>query len=440
MNNNDKNYFTPQDINKKSICPIPWMHMALEPDGKVIPCCLTSQHESANLGNINETKFEDIWNSPRMKQTRLDMINGKIPEFCKTCTDREPITGDSSRTFHIAEFPHVIDSIPEITKSDGSVTEMKLKYWDFRFSNLCNFKCRSCGPVYSSSWLPDAKKLNWPVEDWQKVVTTDAIDGIDKYKFLEGQIHEVEKIYFAGGEPLLMPEHWYILKLLKDAKRFDTKISYNTNTSKLTYNGENVLDYWSLWQPAKIEVWASLDEIDERAELIRAGTDWPKIERNLRDMVKLDNIIIRPGITTGAWNVFRIPEIVNRFLDLGIIKTDSKLGIKHNNFFLNYLDMPEKYNVRILPNWFKQETIKKLNNFIEIYDKKHNTSIRYRFDHILHELKKPFDLHYARKFVQDTAILDNIRNEDMYSVVPEMNYVREEVEKHDKFIINIKEI
>lgn len=432
--------FKREDINMDTICPVPWMHMALEPDGKIIPCCLTSQHESANFGNINETPFEDIWNTQRMRHMRLDMLNGKIPSYCKTCTDREPVTGDSSRIFHNREFPHVIDRIPETTLADGTVTEMKLKYWDFRFSNLCNFKCRSCGPVYSSSWLPDAKKLNWPVEDWQKVVTTDAIDGLNNYKFLEKQIDEVEKIYFAGGEPLLMPEHWYILEMLIEAKRFDTRICYNTNTSKLVYQGKNVLDYWSQWEPGKIEVWSSLDEIDERAELIRSGTDWSKVEQNLKDMVKLDNIVIRPGITTGAWNVFRVPEIVDRLLEIGVVKTDKRLGLKHNNFFLNYLDGPEKYNVRILPTWFKEQTIKKLNKFIDMYDRKYNTSIRYRFEHILHELTKPFDLTFARKFVKDTEVIDKIRNEDMYSVVPEMVYVREAVEEADKNTINIKEI
>jgi hypothetical protein len=237
-----------------------------------------------------------------------------------------------------------------------------------------------------------------------------------------------------------MPEHWYILDLLVKAKRFDVRMSYNTNTSKLTYQGKNVLDYWSQWEPTKIEVWSSLDEIDERAELIRSGTVWNKVENNLKDMVQLDNIIIRPGITTGAWNVFRLPEIVSRLLDLGVIKTDTRLGLKHNNFFLNYLDMPEKYNVRILPDWFKQATTKKLLTFIEMYNKRHNTSIGYRFDHILHELSKPFDLHYARKFVKDTALLDEIRGENMYEVVPEMNYVREAVEAHDKDLINITEI
>ena len=103
--------YTKEDVKKAncSICPVPWMHMALEPDGKIIPCCLTSQHETANLGNIKTDKFEDIWNGDRMKKLRVDMLNGETPNYCKTCTDREPITGDSSRIFHLREFPHVID-------------------------------------------------------------------------------------------------------------------------------------------------------------------------------------------------------------------------------------------------------------------------------------------------------------------------------------------
>ena len=107
---------------------------------------------------------------------------------------------------------------------------------------------------------------------------------------------------------------------------------------------------------------------------------------------------------------------------------------------MNYLDAPEKYNIRILPDWFKKETIKKLNNFIENYDKKYNTSIGYRFEHVLHELTKPFDLEFARKFVKDTEVIDRIRGEDMYATIPEMLYVKEEVEKHDKNKISVKEI
>lgn len=437
-----ENAYTKDDIekNKDSICPVPWMHMALEPDGKIIPCCLTSQHESANLGNINTDKFEDIWNSDRMKKLRTDMLSGTIPNYCRTCTDREAVTGDSSRVFHNREFPHVLDRIPETTLKDGTVTEMKLKYWDFRFSNLCNLKCRSCGPVYSSSWLPDAKALNWPVEDWQKVVTTDGIDGLDNYKFLENQVDEVEKIYFAGGEPLLMPEHWYILDMLVKAERFDVRLCYNTNTTKLTYKGKNVLDIWNKWLPGKIEIWPSLDEIDDRAELIRSGTNWSKVEENLKDMVKLDNIVIRPGITTGAWNVYRLPEIIERLIELGIVKNNPMLGINYNNFFLNYLDGPEKYNVRILPEWFKKKTIEKLEKFIAEHDAKYDTSVRYRFEHILHELTKPFDLYFAKKFIHDTDVMDRIRGEDMYKTVPEMIYVKEEVEKHDKDKIDVKEL
>ena len=141
---------------------------------------------------------------------------------------------------------------------------MDLKYWDFRFSNLCNMKCRSCGPRYSSAWVPDAKKLGYT--DQEKVWMIDTIDDQNNYDFLKDQINVVEKIYFAGGEPLIMPEHWQILDMLVENNRFDVKISYNTNALTLTHKNKNAIDYWKQWPPGKVQVWPSIDEIGKRAE------------------------------------------------------------------------------------------------------------------------------------------------------------------------------
>jgi hypothetical protein len=129
----------------------------------------------------------------------------------------------------------------------------------------------------------------------------------------------------------MMPEHWQILEMLVENKRFDVKISYNTNASTWTYGKKNVLEYWKLWKYGKIEIWPSIDEIGERAELIRSGTVWSKIDANLKELIKLPNLRIKPGITVGAWNVFRLPEILEYFLSIGLISEKQRF----NNFFFN---------------------------------------------------------------------------------------------------------
>lgn len=403
---------------KDTICAVPWMHLNFEPNGKVVPCCLTSAHNYFS-GDLNDQNIHEIWNSDNMKLMRKQMINGIEPEICNKCFDRERVTGESGRVYQNREFPDVLKKIPDITLPDGTATEMQLQYWDFRFSNLCNFKCRSCGPRYSSAWVPDAKKLGW-ISEQDKVWNIGGVDDKTNFDFLKDQVQYVKKIYFAGGEPLLMDEHWKILEMLVENKRFDVKINYNTNCSVLTYGKKNVLDYWKLWEFPKLEVWPSIDEIGPRAELIRSGTVWSKVEENLKEISKYENIVVRPGITVGAWNVFRLPEIIDHFDKIGILKE------KHlySNFFINLLETPQHYHVHILPDEFKQQTIEKLTDFIRNFNSKYGTDIDNRFTHIKHELTKPHSEKSAIKFLEITRQLDKIRKESTFDVIPEMNILR----------------
>jgi radical SAM protein with 4Fe4S-binding SPASM domain len=407
-------------MTKDTLCAVPWMHLAFEPSGKVVPCCLTSTHNYF-AGDLNTQTINQVWNSQNMKDLRKDMIAGLKPKICNKCFDREEVTGESGRFYHNKDFPDVIKSIPEITEPDGTCKTMELKYWDFRFSNLCNMKCRSCGPRYSSAWVPDAKKLGYA--DQEKVWSIDQVGTSTNFDFLKDQVEHVQKIYFAGGEPLLMPEHWQILDMLVDHKRFDVKINYNTNASTLVYGKKNVLDYWSQWNDWKIEVWPSIDEIDERAEIIRSGTVWSKVEENLKAMTELDNIVVRPGITIGAWNVHRLPEIVDRLVEIGVVRKKHKF----QNFFINLLFDPTHYHVHILPDDFRQATIEKLEKFIVEHNKKYNTTIDHLFTHTIHELKQPFNLPAAERFLTVTKQVDAVRDEKLLDIIPEMNLVLEAV-------------
>lgn len=408
------------DETKNNLCVIPWIHLNFEPNGKVVPCCLTSHHNYF-AGDLNKQTIYEVWNSNNMKTLRKQFLNNEKPDICATCFDRESITGESARTYHTKDYKKVIDIIPSITEKDGSCKETKLRYWDFRFSNLCNFKCRSCGPRYSSAWVPDAKKLGYT--DQEKVWNIEQVGNETNYDFLKDQVQYVERIYFAGGEPLMMPEHWQILDMLVQNQKFDVRIAYNTNASTLIYNGKNVLDYWKQWNEWKVEVWPSIDEIGERAELIRSGTVWSKVESNLKAITALDNVWIRPGITVGAWNVRRLPVIINHLIDIGVIKEKYKF----QNFFINLLEHPTHYHVHILPDEYRQQTILELNSFILNFNKKYNTTIDHIFTHILHELTLPWNKSASKKFIDITKSVDDLRQEDLFRIIPEMKIVKDTV-------------
>jgi len=406
---------SPKDV----ICAVPWMHLAFEPDGKIVPCCLTSPY-NYYAGDLTTEPIEKIWNSDNMKLLRKEMMEGREPNICSTCFNQERVTGESSRIFHNNDFKSVLKNIPIITEADGTCNKMELKYWDFRFSNLCNMKCRSCGPRFSSAWVPDAKKLGW-ISNQEKVWNIESVNNMSNFDFLKDQVKHVERVYFAGGEPLIMPEHWQILDMLIENKRTDTYISYNTNASTLTYGKKNALDYWKLWKPGKVEVWTSIDEIGERAELLRSGTVWHKVEDNLKQMAALDNIVVRPGITVGAWNVFRLPEIIEHLVNIGVITSKHN----HQNFFINLLQFPEHYHVSILPDHFRKTTLGKLKTFIKEFNAKHKTSIDNRFTHIIHELEKPHSMKNRLKFIVISNSIDKVREENIFNMIPELQILKE---------------
>jgi len=410
-----------------TFCTVPWVHLAFEPDGKVIPCCMTSE-TGYTAGDVNTMTLEEIWNSDNMKLLRKQMLEGVQPKPCRKCFDKEIVTPDhSNRVYANQIFESKIPEVKEITAEDGTCSKIDLKYWDFRFSNKCNFRCRSCGPTYSSAWVEDAKELfhdginPGPEKDFNKLWTTskvrktDNVEGESRYEFLKKHTKEVQKIYFAGGEPLIMDEHYYILDMLLEQGRTDVYICYNTNTSNLTYKGKNVIDYWKKWNPDKISIWPSIDEIGPRAELIRKGTIWSDVEDNLKQMAKLD-IEIRPGLTISAFNVFRLPEILDHLMSLNVIQEKRKL----ENWFINLLEYPRHYHVTILSDKFKEEITAKIKNYIEQIKTAHNIDLSEKFIYILHQLSLPHDPKQRKIFVDITAKLDKIRNENTYEVIPEM--------------------
>ena len=393
-------------MKKDTLCVMPWIHINSEPDGRVIPCCVTTDKNYV-LGNLKTDSIDSIWNSSNMKQLRVEMISGNEPSICKPCFNLDRVNDSSSfRSFQNNRFSNNLKNIPNITLADGTCTEIKLKYWDFRFSNLCNFKCRSCGPNLSSSWVPDATKLGQRINEG-KLSTT-----VINFDLLKEQLNHVEEIYFAGGEPLLMPEHWAILDMLIEHKKFDVNIRYNTNCSTLTYGKKDIFDYWSKWNPGKIRVGASIDEIGNRAELIRSGTAWQKVEDNLKKLSNCEFLNSHIYITVSVFNVFRLPEIITYL-------SENKI-IKNGKFFLNILVHPDYYQVQILPENVKQDIIKKIILFVEIYSKKYSIDLSWHFKYLFSKLSIPNNQDQIDKFKDITEKLDKIRNENTYETIPEL--------------------
>lgn len=411
------------DIPSDTFCVLPWMHVNLWPSGDIHHCCLGDWNNP--MGNLSDGAPDEIVNNDRYKQLRLKFLNNEKPDSCVRCFEREDYGMTSMRQHHNDYFASSIPDVLKKTQPDGFVDNFKFEYWDFRFSNLCNMKCRMCGSGLSSQWFDDELELfklyNTPVHASKRVMNAQEKSQIDIKKWIDEKINEVKYCYFAGGEPLIMDEHYYILQRLIDENRTDVELRYNTNLLKLNFKNFDLIEMWEKFD--SVQVRPSLDDIGARAEYIRKGTVWNDIEKNLVKLASVKNISIAIECTTQAMNIFTLPEFITRL---------SELGISSNRIMLhNILQYPQFMSVKVLSNELKQQAEHKLSAFVSTIE---NESIRDdladKFQKIINYMNETTDIdvtHMQKEFKIKQKKLDVIRNESFVDVFPHLKEWYDEI-------------
>ena len=404
------------NIPSKSFCTLPWTHLNIQPNGDIYPCCMAPYNKP--IGNISKTTLEEIWNGDDMKNIRKEMLSGKRPETCKRCFLLEDNNIISPRTHHNHFFKDRIEHFVENTNPEtGEFNEFKLKYWDFRWSNRCNFKCRMCGVFSSSKWYEDAKVIHGHDSETKGVYQFNINGKENVFDLVDKFIYDVEEIYFAGGEPLVMDENYLILEKLIEAGRTDVTLRYNTNFSHLTYKKWDLFDMWMKFQndpKGSVSLFASLDAAGDLAELVRSGTNWPKVEENLKKCINAGiNVVFSP--TVSLLNMYHIDKL---------IEAAERVGLNPNSFSVhNLLTDPLYYDIRLLPDYLKESFINKLKNY-----KENGCPINFKIivqkiidvwgDYINQEFSGD-RFYWEKELIRITEGLDNLRNEDFLLVNPQ---------------------
>lgn len=301
----------------KTFCPLPFVNLYAQPSGYTKPCCIG---ETIYTHNFNTESIGEVYNSEEMKKLRMDMLNGKRNKLCEICYLAEDRNEVSARQGFIEPDNYDFE-IPETT--DGEVP-LEFEYIDIRFSNQCNFKCRTCCHDFSSSWYEPEKLLGTISPDTKKVIKVENnfIENLKKH------LNKLKYIYFAGGEPLIMPEHLEILKFVTD-KKLSLRLHYNTNLSTLKYKEKSLFEYWNkIKETGSIYIAASCDGLYDLGEYIRVGFNHKKFVKNIQ---KLKDNDISYGIqyTVSTYNIFHIFESIEQFIDLDIIKTTDNIAFHY---------------------------------------------------------------------------------------------------------------
>lgn len=395
-------------MTSKTFCILPWIHFYANPDGNVLPCCIGDHNRP--LGNVKKQSMIEVWNSDSYKQMRLKMLSSEQCNECKSCYQSEAAGVNSFRQSvnrDYAEFLNFADD----TNPDGSLDAMKLKYLDIRWSNICNFKCRSCSSTYSSSWATEDNK-----QGQHKPVFIFA--GGENNDFLYDQIRpyisEVKEIYFAGGEPLLMDKHYDILEHLIATGNTNIKIRYNSNLSSLKFKHTSVLDLWQQFSNVHLNV--SVDSWNDRAEYIREGTVWNTLKQNMKS-IKAECPHIHIGISTvvSAFNVYTLPEFTEYMLSNQLVDSSTAAS-----FYC--LINPNFYSFDIFDSQTKNNIIEKLSN------RQYNNYFTPQIKNVIQHLKSAtINLDLQKQFKQHTDYYDCIRNKNFVDTFPELKAFYENI-------------
>lgn len=323
----------------ETFCMAPFSHTYLSPQSERRLCCASREkaswatqyidsEKSNNDSDYKPATLEEHWNSPYMMDIRKRLMAGEEISQCQVCNDKILNINTYRGYFNNRLFGHKIDEAFEKTNDDG-YTEMKPISYDYRISNLCNFKCRMCGDQLSSQWEAENRMMGhydrghdaWATKKYKPLIENFQKEVAEKELWDAVYEKRIEEIYWVGGEPLMWDIHWDIMKYLVDTGQSkDVIVRYNTNLSRTSYKGINLYDLLPHFK--YVNVSASVDGVGENVEYVRHGMDWDKWLQNFKDGLFLNKIYgdesIVLDVTITSMGLLSMKELFDLALELDV--------------------------------------------------------------------------------------------------------------------------
>lgn len=377
----------------KTFCILPWIHLSTRPNGKMRVCCTANassvgptqdkkyggevgvlKDAQGKPANLNTSDLLSSWNNDYMKNIRLQMLNGEKPPSCMKCYKEEEAGHRSKRNWETEYWLKRVDleQLLRDTQSDGTVPP-KLYYIDLRMGTKCNLRCIMCSPHDSSDWIKDWKKLypqitNDNLKDtmqWDKEKEFGATYNWHKnnpvfWAQLYEQIPHIQQLYFAGGEALIIEEHYHLLReCIKRGYAKNIQLRYNSNFIEME---KDLFDLWKEFKEVRFHY--SVDSIGAMNGYIRYPSNWSHIVKQfwLLENNAPNNVEITVACAVQALNIYYLPDFIKWKLEQRFQRINPwPLGAGLINFHFVY--HPAHLNVKVLPKWFKEKTKEKYEDF-----------------------------------------------------------------------------
>lgn len=392
-------------IMPESLCMNPWARLEVITDGTVKPCCFLSSplhDDSGQPYNIQTHTLEEIYFSKDLNNLRQQFLDGIKPERCRSCWNYEKHGLRSIRQHSQWELnQHQFD----IDWHDTNINN--LKSMSMALGNVCNLRCRICGPEQSSSWaaesikqLPKAERKSSKL--YQILQNKSWVyKELDYWNDFYTMLPYLSELKFVGGEPMLIEKHFDVLKhIIKLEHNQHLDLVYNTNG---TVYPEHAVALWKEFRSVTLAF--SIDDVAERFEYQRFGSQWSEIQKNINKYLQLKhslNIEFAVNSTINIMNVLYLDRLLQWFDEIEV--EDIRLSVLLYPNSLSISNMTDQAKVSVLR---KLQTIKVA------------PAIQAQVDGIISFIQKSAT-NTGASFVEYTKQLDLIRHQQFSDSHPEM--------------------
>ena len=392
----------------KTFCVLPWLSLSTNPSGNLRVCCESLPDENIIRDSHNKpfkiynSDLKSVWHSQFYQELRKQFLKGEKPKLCSFCFAKEKAGSTSVRLGYNRKY-----SKEKINRTSITPPLKQIKYLDIRIGNTCNLKCRMCGPYSSSLWVKDWELLvkenissdiqELTLKDKERLKSSISLfKKMDYYKWIEN-LPYLEEIYFTGGEPFFIEEYKHLLMaLIKRGRSSQTSLKYNTNLTRLP---PEVLSYWQNFK--KIYLKVSLDGFKELNHYIRYPSIWQDIENNLSAIEAFrqkKDLKLQIDCTIQMYNILKLKPLLHW------------IEKKNYSIFFNILDKPRFLNISVLPQNLKRKAEQDLLPFHKKFD----------IQSIVSYMNSKDNSQYLKEFFAFTKYLDQKRNQNLFSFVPEL--------------------
>ena len=378
-------------MHKDTYCPMPFVTLAVNPNNWLTRCMMSN----SDMGPIER----DAWSNDKFTTLRTDMLAGKWDQKgCHSCWYKEQNDQTSRRNKWVdSELKYMGET--NVYENNLSVKRNTIKHLYMNFNNICNFKCRMCGPHFSNAWIPDWRKMG----NYSKGLSSgkdkqNPKQQIDVDKFLHeygSELKDLYGIWVTGGEPFMDNSVFdFFEKLEQYCDPAQLKVLITTNASKLDVHKLSKLSKFK-----RLQIHVSIDATGDLYSYMRGyNYAWNEVDAKIKQLYDHQTVYNYKLSLNGTYQVYNMLNL-EEFYNWRLQYTE-----------LDYIEMrvltgPKQLQARHASHALKQQAMQQVDRLIAQYP-----NHEYFYD-IKKELQHNSIEEHQKYFVEWSTKLDTIRGE-----------------------------